>query len=150
VGQRGAWDICKEISSAATSAEIEQEFPTEPGAACAHPGARRAFMLVVTQMSGFTCVEAGNPYLKCIPAFSPESAERQPTMSGTNDDADSIPSDVEPADADDATHTESGAPTDKAHEEVGDGSSTGSVPAGLTVSEMEEFMKKPSNEGGTG
>jgi len=72
-------------------------------------------------------------------------------MSGTNSDADSIPSDVEPPDANDETHTDGGAPTDKAHEEVGDGSSTGSIPAGLTVSEMEEFVKKGGgNEGGTG
>ena len=72
-------------------------------------------------------------------------------MSGTVDDADSIPSDVQPPEADDAEHTEGGAPTDKAHEEAGDGSSTGSIPAGLTVSEMEEFVKKGgSNEGGAG
>ena len=72
-------------------------------------------------------------------------------MSGTSEDAESIPSDVEPPDASDETHTEGGTPTDKAHEEVGDGSLTGSIPAGLTVSEMEEFMKKETgNEGGTG
>ena len=71
-------------------------------------------------------------------------------MSGSANDADSIPSDVQPPD-DDATHTEGGAPTDQAHEEAGDGSSTGSIPAGLTVSEMEEFVKKGnSNEGGAG
>jgi len=72
-------------------------------------------------------------------------------MSGTNDDVDSIPSDVQPPDADEATHTEGGAPTDVAHEEAGDGSSTGSIPAGLSVSEMEEFIKKTAgNEGGAG
>lgn len=72
-------------------------------------------------------------------------------MSGTNDDVNSIPSDVEAPDAEDATHTGSGAPTDKAHEEVGDGSSTGSIPAGLTISEMEELSKKGGgNEGGAG
>jgi len=72
-------------------------------------------------------------------------------MSGTADDADTIPSDVQPPEADDASHTEGGAPTDKAHKEAGDGSSTGSIPAGLTVSEMEEFVKKGGgNEGGVG
>ena len=35
-------------------------------------------------------------------------------------------------------HTESGAPTDKAHKDAGDGYTTGSVPAGLTVDEMLE------------
>lgn len=72
-------------------------------------------------------------------------------MSGTNDDADSIPSDVSPPHADDAKHTEGGAPTDKAHGEVGDGSTTGSVPAGLTLAEMDKLAKEGnSNDGGTG
>ena len=71
-------------------------------------------------------------------------------MSGTTDDADSIPSDVALPEADDdTTHTKSGAPTDKAHEDVGDGSTTGSVPAGLTLAEMDEIAEEGnSNEGG--
>lgn len=35
-------------------------------------------------------------------------------------------------------HTPGGAPTDAAHQDVGDGSLTGSVPAGLTVEELLE------------
>lgn len=47
--------------------------------------------------------------------------------------------------------TEQGAPTDKAHKDAGDGSSTGSVPAGLTVDELEQQAEKPvNNDGGTG
>ena len=73
-------------------------------------------------------------------------------MSGTTDDPDSVPSDVPlPEDNDDATHTKGGAPTDKAHEDVGDGSTTGSVPAGLTLAEMDEIAKEGNgNEGGVG
>lgn len=73
-------------------------------------------------------------------------------MSGTTDDADSIPSDVAVPEAnDDATHTKGGAPTDKAHEDVGDGSTTGSVPAGLTLAEMDEIANEgTSNDGGVG
>ena len=73
-------------------------------------------------------------------------------MSGTKDDADSFPSDVPlPEVDDDTTHTKGGAPTDKAHEDVGDGSTTGSVPAGLTLAEMDEIAKEGNgNEGGVG
>lgn len=41
----------------------------------------------------------------------------------------------------DETHTESGAPTDKAHRDDGDGSLTGSVPAGLTPDELRRIAE---------
>ena len=51
----------------------------------------------------------------------------------------------------DKDRTEQGAPTDKTHKDAGDGSSTGSVPAGLTVDELEQQAGKPVNDdGGTG
>ncbi|AUW58569.1 hypothetical protein C1T17_11135 [Sphingobium sp. SCG-1] len=46
-----------------------------------------------------------------------------------------------PASQKDAAHTESGAPTNKAHSDVGDGTLTGSVPAGLTPEEMEALAR---------
>lgn len=51
----------------------------------------------------------------------------------------------------DETHTESGAPTDKAHREDGDGSLTGSVPAGLTPDELRRIAENDKIvEPGTG
>jgi hypothetical protein len=56
-------------------------------------------------------------------------------MSGTSEDADTIPSDVEQPDSnveqlDEAdTHTDRDAPTDEAHRDAGDGTLTGSMPA---------------------
>jgi hypothetical protein len=71
-------------------------------------------------------------------------------MSGNKDDADTAPSDVETPTADE-THTDQGAPTDKAHQDAGDGSLTGSTPAGLTVDElMEQANSDKSDDGGTG
>lgn len=50
-----------------------------------------------------------------------------------------------------ATHTETGAPTDQAHEDAGDGSSAGSVPAGLTVAELlKQAEEGGGSEGGAG
>ncbi len=71
-------------------------------------------------------------------------------MSGRREDADTAPSDVEKPAADE-THTGHGAPTDEAHQDAGDGSLTGSTPAGLTVDELLEQANsgKPS-DGGTG
>lgn len=43
-----------------------------------------------------------------------------------------------------AGHTEGGAPTDKAHQDAGDGSLTGSVPAGLS---SEELMRRAQSSG---
>ena len=49
------------------------------------------------------------------------------------------------------THTESGAPTDKAHLEVGDGTLTGSIPAGLSIEELQEIAQDDQSvESGTG
>lgn len=49
------------------------------------------------------------------------------------------------------SHTENGAPTDGAHAEAGDGSSAGSVPAGLTVDELlKQAEEGGGNEGGAG
>lgn len=71
-------------------------------------------------------------------------------MSGNKDDADTAPSDVEVPTADEA-HTSQGAPTDVAHQEAGDGSLTGSTPAGLTVDELlEQANSGKSDDGGTG
>ncbi len=72
------------------------------------------------------------------------------TMSGSKDKADTAPSDMAPPTADSA-HTAQGAPTDEAHQDAGDGSPTGSIPAGLTIDELREQANsdKPS-DGGTG
>lgn len=49
------------------------------------------------------------------------------------------------------TNTGQGAPTDKAHEDAGDGSLQGSVPAGLTTDELLEQANAPkTDDGGTG
>lgn len=49
------------------------------------------------------------------------------------------------------THSESGAPTDEAHREAGDGSLTGSIPAGLTSDELRKSAEEDKNvEPGTG
>ena len=71
-------------------------------------------------------------------------------MSDTDKAADTAPSDTELPDASD-THTDQGAPTDKAHQDAGDGSLTGSIPAGLTADELLKLMNsdKPV-DGGTG
>lgn len=71
-------------------------------------------------------------------------------VSGSKDDADTAPSDVEPPVAD-STHTGQGAPTDEAHQDAGDGSLTGSVPAGLTADElMKRANSNKTDDGGTG
>jgi hypothetical protein len=71
-------------------------------------------------------------------------------MSDTGKDADTAPSDVEKP-TEDAQHTGHGAPTDDAHQEAGDGSLTGSTPAGLTVDELLEQAKSDkSSDGGVG
>ena len=70
--------------------------------------------------------------------------------SGGKGDADTAPSDV-PAPGGDSTHTGQGAPTDGAHQEAGDGSLTGSTPAGLTVDELlEQADSGKPDDGGTG
>lgn len=70
--------------------------------------------------------------------------------SESKDDADTVPSDVATPVAD-GTHTEGGAPTDKAHQDAGDGSLTGSTPAGLTVDELlKQASSGKPDDGGTG
>ena len=51
-------------------------------------------------------------------------------MSGTDDRANKAKPEAEPL-AEDGAHTAGGAPTDQAHRDAGDGTLTGSVPAGL-------------------
>ena len=47
--------------------------------------------------------------------------------------------------------TEQGAPTDEAHKDAGDGTLTGSVPAGLTADELQKQSEQPrTDDGGTG
>ncbi len=71
-------------------------------------------------------------------------------MSGSKDDADTASSNVAPSTPDSA-HTGQGAPTDEAHQNAGDGSLTGSIPAGLTVDElMEQANNNKPSDGGTG
>ncbi|MGI4942215.1 MAG: hypothetical protein ACRYHQ_16905 [Janthinobacterium lividum] len=71
-------------------------------------------------------------------------------MSDSKDDADTASCDVEKSRADE-THTDQGAPTDEAHQDVGDGSLTGSTPAGLTVDELlKQANSGKSDDGGTG
>lgn len=49
------------------------------------------------------------------------------------------------------SHTQSGAPTDKAHRDAGDGALTGSVPAGLTPEELRRVARDDKTvEPGTG
>lgn len=70
--------------------------------------------------------------------------------SGSKDDADTVPSDVEQP-VKDETHTDQGAPTDDAHLDAGDGSLTGSVPAGLTADELQKQANSGKTvDGGTG
>ena len=58
-------------------------------------------------------------------------------MSGTDDHANKAKPDAELS-AEDGAHTEDGAPTDQAHREAGDGTLTGSVPAGLSLKQLRE------------
>ena len=51
---------------------------------------------------------------------------------------------------DEPAQTGSGAATDGAHQEAGDGSTTGSVPAGLTVDELLKQAEEKRDDGGTG
>ncbi len=71
-------------------------------------------------------------------------------MSESKNDADTAPSDVEKPTVDE-THTSQGAPTDEAHQDAGDGSLTGSTPAGLTVDELlKQANSGKPDDGGTG
>jgi hypothetical protein len=71
-------------------------------------------------------------------------------MSGTDDRANKATPDTEPSGEDD-THTEGGAPTGQAHEDAGDGTLTGSVPAGLSLEQLREAANNDkTDDGGTG
>ena len=58
-------------------------------------------------------------------------------MSGTDDHAKNAKPDAEPS-AEDGAHTAGGAPTDRAHQDAGDGTLTGSVPAGLSLEQLRK------------
>ena len=58
-------------------------------------------------------------------------------MSGTDDRANKAKPEAERPPDDDA-HTAGGAPTDQAHQDAGDGTLTGSVPAGLSLEQLRE------------
>lgn len=64
-----------------------------------------------------------------------------------SDDVTGLPAEVPPAEP---TQTGSGAATNKAHQDAGDGATTGSVPAGLTVDELLEQADQKRDDGGTG
>ncbi len=61
-------------------------------------------------------------------------------MSGTDDRANKAKPEAEPSAEGDA-HSAGGAPTDQAHQDAGDGTLTGSVPAGLSL----EHLRKTAN-----
>ncbi|MBW8910564.1 MAG: hypothetical protein JF564_01390 [Sphingomonas sp.] len=57
---------------------------------------------------------------------------------------------IEPA-PDDPEHSPSGAPTDRAHAAVGDGTLQGAIPAGLTPEQLLKIAKAaPTDDAGTG
>ncbi len=58
-------------------------------------------------------------------------------MTGTNDRANKAGPEAKPSAGDDA-HTDEGAPTDQAHQDAGDGTLPGSVPAGLSLKQLRE------------
>lgn len=71
-------------------------------------------------------------------------------MSGEKKEANTAPSDLERSGEADK-HTGRGAPTDEAHQDAGDGTLTGSTPAGLTVDELlEQANSDKPDDGGTG
>lgn len=71
-------------------------------------------------------------------------------MSGTDKSRGVDPSDVERSGEADK-HTDRGAPTDELHRDAGDGSLTGSTPAGLTVDELlDQANSGQSDDGGAG
>lgn len=71
-------------------------------------------------------------------------------MSGTDKATGVAPSDAERSGEADK-HTDQGAPTDDLHQDAGDGSLTGSTPAGLTVDELlEQANSDKTDDGGAG
>ena len=69
-------------------------------------------------------------------------------MSGTDDRENKAKPDAEPS-AGDRAHTEGGAPTDQAHQDAGDGTLTGSVPAGLSLEQLRKAANTKMDDSGT-
>ncbi|MFT8245933.1 hypothetical protein [Roseomonas sp. BN140053] len=46
----------------------------------------------------------------------------------------------------DNSHTDSGAPTDRAHQDDGDGTLTGAVPAGLSLKQLREAAESDKTD----
>ena len=61
-------------------------------------------------------------------------------MSGTDDRENKASPEAKPS-AEDGAHSTGGAPTDQAHQGAGDGTLTGSVPAGLSLKQLREAAK---------
>jgi hypothetical protein len=82
-------------------------------------------------------VRQTNPDAGVAPRAEPVFRPWGRIMSGTDDRANKAGPDAEPPAEDDA-HTEGGAPTDRAHQDAGDGTLTGSIPAGLSSKQLRE------------
>ena len=61
-------------------------------------------------------------------------------MSGTDDRENKASPEAKPS-AEDGAHSTGGAPTGQAHRDAGDGTLTGSVPAGLSLKQLREAAK---------
>ena len=61
-------------------------------------------------------------------------------MSGTDDRENKASPEAKPS-AEDGAHTAGGARTDEGHQDAGDGTLAGSVPAGLSLKELREAAK---------
>ena len=71
-------------------------------------------------------------------------------MSGTDERVESARAETELSAKEDA-HTAGGAPTDQAHQDAGDGTLTGSVPAGLGLEQLREAANNDkTDDSGTG
>ncbi|MFC7734760.1 hypothetical protein ACFQX4_02700 [Roseomonas sp. GCM10028921] len=66
-------------------------------------------------------------------------------MSGTGKEEGKPAPSPQPSGGDKA-HTEGGAPTDQAHEEAGDGTLSGSVPAGLSSRELRDLANSDKTD----
>ncbi|HEY8611417.1 MAG TPA: hypothetical protein VIL69_09035 [Roseomonas sp.] len=70
-------------------------------------------------------------------------------MSGSGGDKNKASPEAKSEDRN-TSHTAGGAPTDKAHEDAGDGSLAGSIPAGLSTRELREIANSDkTTESGT-
>jgi hypothetical protein len=82
-------------------------------------------------------VRQTNPDAGVAPRAEPVFRPWGLIMNGTDDRANKAGPEAEPSAEGDA-HTEGGAPTDRAHQDAGDGTLTGSVPAGLSLEQLRE------------